>query len=221
MKIEFRGLSIKQALPLLVVLFIFLCIYGVVISLCFAPGTMPFPEKVVIATVYTCIILLPCIAALIWLVVNCRIKYILTDTELVSISGKNRRIIPRESIQLIGCAAFARKSAFVFFCWATDEEIVTFANQNWEKRMRLFGRSRVAKLEQTDAGIKQMQISLYLKFSNRDKIILKELESIEQLGDICDFWGVTPVLTGPIILDHPEFWKRFNTKGQGDGSPVP
>ena len=208
MKIEFRGISAKRAMLLFFLLFVFVCVYGLVIYTCLMPGVMQADWGIVIIAVYTCLLLLPSVAILIWLIVTYRKRYILTEKELVCIHGKKRCVIPREAIRFVGCAAFVQRGAFLFLCMASENEIVAFANQNWEKRIQLFGKSRVAKLEQTNMGIWQMQLGVYLKFAKGDKVIKKELESVEQLAEICDCWNVTPVLTGPIILDHPEFYPK-------------
>lgn len=162
----------------------------------------------IILAVATLVILVPVILSMVKRCHYARIKYVLTEDEMLCYVGNRiTKRIPRADIRLFGSFT-AGRSAWIFFCTASDEEISRLADKHWEKRILAFNRNQIDELEKTSVGIWQLKVALYLQFAAKEhkgKVITVEFQK-QYVNETSALWGMEPFLAGSYAIEHSAFY---------------
>lgn len=112
------------------------------------------------------------------------------------------------NITVFGCVGYVARSSKVFFCMATEEEIIQYYEANQQLCMRIFGTHRVEKLYKTDKGVWQLAVGTYLH-SNPDNVFFLNYGSPNRLSQIASVLERDGIITGPWLVDCQKSWKSF------------
>ena len=191
---------------------ILLGIYIWAVRVCLNPaqggGMEPYVGYIILA-IATIMIPVPVIISMVKRYSNARIKYELTEDEMRCYKGRKiTRRIPRDNIRLFGCFTVGR-SAWIFFCTASDEEINNCASEYWEKRILAFNRNQLDQLEKTSFGIWQIKVAIYLQFASKahkGNVITLEFQNQNDIIAISTLWRMEPFLAGSYAIEHSEYY---------------
>lgn len=156
-----------------------------------------------------------CLPCFIFIVTSCiafNEKIVISENAVEFYCGQKQiEYIPFKQITVFGCAAFMHRNGYVFFCSEPIDNIIDFAQHHKKEMVRCFGESRVEAASKTEDGYRQIAIGTYVEISrkkNQKSIIILKNASIKLLNEVKAFLPMTPVLTGPIIMDNPNIWSN-------------
>ena len=174
-----------------------------------AVGDLPYFGYAAVAFA-TLAIPVPIIVIMIKLYRTERQNYVVTKDGLLCYQGKLViRKIPRADIRLFGSFAVNHRCAYIFFCTASDEEIIKYAKEHWSLRTLSYTQEQLEELEKTSIGIWQIQVTLYIHHAtdlHKGQVTTIELQNNKNIAEISELWGMQPFLAGSYALLMPEYF---------------
>lgn len=135
---------------------------------------------------------------------------IISTDDIILKRGIREQHISASQITEYGCAGFVYRSSYLFFCNASQNDIIDFYNRNTHFAERFFGKERVTKLCTTQYGQWQLQVGVYVhaasKRKTNDTILIFRDARPAYLAEIHKVLHTMPILTGPILIDDPKPW---------------
>ena len=211
--VELRKQPGGFVLVLLCLLYVFfLSVYFWAIKICLDPsqgGSAPPYVGYIILAIATLMIPVPVILSMVKRFRYAFIKYVLTEDELLCYKGSTITMrIPRTDINLFGSFT-AGKSAWIFFCMASEEDISKYADEHWEKRILAFNSNQLDELEKTADGVWRIKVTLYLQFAtsyHNGNVITVEFQNQDNLNEISALWKLEPFLAGSYAIEHYAYY---------------
>lgn len=211
-KLGFRNCSSGQLAVSIVIYGFTIMLGGIGVHVLFAvedPTLSPF-MRYAISLIILAAFCIPCMLLIIDACISFSEKIVVAEEAVVFFRGKTQiRYIPLRQMTAFGCAAFTHRNGYIFFCATPIEEINTFSQRHKRKALDLFGRNRIEQASKSREGCWKLAVGTYIQLErkkNRDNIIILENASYERLNKVSNFLHKEPILTGPIIMDHPKAW---------------
>ena len=196
MKLRRTSSSIIVLLLVLLVLFFGVC--AVILYSLYLDDLVLFYWFTVI---YTLLFFAPIISVVIVGLYRYCTRIVITEEGTSVIYPTGRKVyMPREEISVMGRIAFTGLDSKIFFCTASQHEIMDFFQTHQTHCKQLFGEKRMEELKKTEDGRWKMAVAVYARFS-RDKYIFYLYHHAESvLEEIAHLLKKEVMITGPMLI---------------------
>ena len=123
--------------------------------------------------------------------------------------GRHIRTFLNEEITVYGVAQFYAKDSYIFYCKASEEDILKYWNTHQKMAKRIF-RKQYSLLKESDDNLWQIMVGTYIrkKLSSRaDNIIVTDCTYNIDFYKIIKIMNKKLILTGIVLLNNPGAWE--------------
>ena len=122
--------------------------------------------------------------------------------------GRQVRTFQKEEITVYGVAQFYAKDAYIFYCRASEDDILRYWNAHQKMAKRIF-RKHYGSLKEGDEKLWQLMVGTYIRrklSSRRDDVIVTDCTYHIGFDEIVKILNKKPILTGIVLLNDPGSW---------------